>query len=272
MKLPIKSLFACKSPILTATLLSLMATAGAGMGQTPPPDNVVTVEIRMIEAPRAAVNALLPGTAYVLDKEVLRQLQGWVDTKKATILSQAAVSTVSGNAAQIKSVRELIYPSEYVPPGGNNSTPVSGSNVTAKVTTREKAGAAGLIPGSFKTRDLGTLLNVTPSIGADRQWVKIILVPELSQLTPKGFLKHETVSPSGKTEVNQPDIDSWTLTTSVVLKSGTTVLLGVHDPIADGPHPTRDKVVLTLLSAKIHDLTREGPTPDATGGNVRERP
>ena len=102
-----------------ACVALLLATACWGQAPLMPVAGVplsVTCEMRVVEAPRATINNLLPKNAYALKEDVLRQLREMVAQKKAVILAQPRITCVSGNQSQTKSVRELIYKSEYEPP------------------------------------------------------------------------------------------------------------------------------------------------------------
>jgi general secretion pathway protein D len=151
-----------------------------------------------------------------------------VSQKKSTdILSAPKVTTVSGNQAQIRVVQEFIYPSEYSQPsaGGQVITPS--------------------IPSAFKTREIGVLLNVTPTVGADNFTINLTLIPEVSEFL--GFLDYSpgsvkqttqgqtTVGTSGSTsnmttdvpfKVVQPLFASRNVSTSIVIWDGQTVVIG----------------------------------------------
>ena len=226
-----------KFTILTALLSGTVLWVRAQNQQEAPAPTVVTIEVRYIEAPRAEVNTILPNTTYVVKEDVLKVLQEWVYKKKATILAQPRIATISGAQAQVRSVRELIYPTEYEPPTvtTTNATPQAATEKTTTFPT----------PSGFKTRELGVLFNVTHTVGPDGRWINITLIPELSQPSKLGIMKYETLSSVGKTEITQPDICSWNLTTSIVLKSGSTVLLAVHDPVNVEQYTAQENVVLS---------------------------
>ena len=137
--------------------------------------------------------------------------------KKSTdLLSAPRITTISGNAAQIRIVQEFIYPTEYEPPQ------VSENKITPP------------IPSGFKTREVGVLLNVTPQVGADGYTINLTLIPEVSEFL--GFIDY---SPGSVTEtgpsntvttvpfkIQQPLFASRNVTTSVVVWDGQTVVLG----------------------------------------------
>jgi len=74
------------------------------------------------------------------------------------------------------------------------------------------------VPQGFETRDIGILLEVTPSVGSDKETITLTLRPEVSEATPNAF------EFSG--EVKLPKFTTRNLTTNVVIKNGDTIMLG----------------------------------------------
>jgi len=145
--------------------------------------------------------------------------------KSADVLSAPKVTTISGAQAQIRVVQEFIYPSEYSQP-----TVADGSIPTPS------------IPTAFKTREVGVILSVTPTVGADGYTIALTLVPEVS--TFLGMLDYSpdpTIIPDRYTtgtnpqlipggivnyKIWQPLFETRNVTTSVVIWDGQTVVLG----------------------------------------------
>jgi general secretion pathway protein D len=145
--------------------------------------------------------------------------------KKSTdVLSAPKVTTISGSSAQIKVVQEFIYPTEFTQP-----------QVTAAGGGTSGGGAVGVTPSTpsnFKTREIGVLLNVTPTVGADGYTINLTLIPEVSEFL--GFIDYGgpfsiAAGLSALTATNsikQPLFSSRNLTTSIVIWDGQTVVLG----------------------------------------------
>ncbi len=152
-------------------------------------------------------------------------MQALAQKTSTDVLSAPEVTTTSGNAAQIRVVQEFIYPTEYATPA------VSSSAITPA------------IPSSFKTREVGVILNVTPQVGADGYTINLTLIPEVSQFL--GFIDYSpgqsvafinntsNTGASGATGVltaqnivKQPLFASRSIATSVVIWDGQTVVLG----------------------------------------------
>ena len=144
--------------------------------------------------------------------------------KSADVLSAPKVTTISGAQAQIRVVQEFIYPTEYQPPqvvaAGGGSTGGGAVGVTPS------------IPGTFKTREVGVLLNVTPTVGADGYTINLQLIPEVSEFL--GFINYGgpiSVAAGNNVittfnDIKQPLFSSRNLTTSIVIWDGQTVVLG----------------------------------------------
>jgi general secretion pathway protein D len=151
-------------------------------------------------------------------------IQALSQKSSTDILSAPKITTISGAQAQVRVVQEFIYPTEFqqaqvVAAGGGNSG----------------GGAVGVtpsIPSAFKTREVGVLLNVTPTVGADGYTINLTLIPEVSQFL--GFINYGgpiSVAAGNNVittfnDIKQPLFSSENLTTSIVIWDGQTVVLG----------------------------------------------
>jgi len=146
--------------------------------------------------------------------------------KSADVLSAPKVTTISGAQAQIRVVQEFIYPSEYSQP-----------------TVSEGSVPTPSIPTAFKTREVGVILSVTPTVGADGYTINLTLVPEVSAFlgmldySPdpiQGFVRvggggvtpAEAAPVSVSYKIWQPLFETRNVTTTVVIWDGQTVVLG----------------------------------------------
>lgn len=166
----------------------------------------------------SAGNQLATFKGILTDPQFQVVLKALAQKKTADVLSAPKITTKSGVQAQIKVIQEFIYPGEYSEPqvgggGGGNITPT--------------------VPSSFKTREVGVILNVTPTVGQDNYTIDIALTPEVSEFL--GFLDYSpgdvtTTATNGVTRVpykiQQPLFSSRSLATSVVVWDGQTVVLG----------------------------------------------
>ncbi|MDP8263630.1 MAG: hypothetical protein P9M13_10080 [Candidatus Ancaeobacter aquaticus] len=152
----------------------------------------------------------------------------------ANVLSAPKVTTINNQQARIEVVTEVIYPSEFeiTPPTTNNN----GNVITPAV----------VIPSAFTTRDTGIILEVTPSVGADRKTINLTLIPEVSELASwMDYGIPATLNAAGNVIANavpvlQPFFETRNVTTSVIINDGETVVLG--GLIRDTTIRTNDKI------------------------------
>jgi general secretion pathway protein D len=170
----------------------------------------------------ATLAGILDNTAFQVILKALSQ------KTSSDVLSAPKITTVSGQVAQIKVVDEFIYPSEYTEPQVGGGGGIAGGAAAITPT----------IPSAFKTREVGVILNVTPTVGADKYTISLALTPEVSEFL--GFLDYSpgnVTSGSGGSgpsntvtsvpyKIQQPLFSTRSLATSVVIWDGQTVVLG----------------------------------------------
>ena len=134
------------------------------------------------------------------------------ESKKIKTLSSPRITTLNNQMATIKVVDEWIYPTRYEYEIVQFDLNGDGDFNDAGETTFKN------VPKDFMRRDVGILLKVIPSVGADKKTICLSLIPEVSEATADGF------SYSG--DVTLPKFTSRNLSTTVVVSSGDTVVLG----------------------------------------------
>jgi general secretion pathway protein D len=134
------------------------------------------------------------------------------ETKKIKTLSSPRITTLNNQLATIKVVDEWIYPTRYDYEIVQFDLNGDGDFNDAGETTYKN------VPKDFIRRDVGILLRVIPSIGADKKTISLSLIPEVSEATADYF--------SYTGDVKLPKFTSRNLSTTVVVNSGDTVVLG----------------------------------------------
>ena len=134
----------------------------------------------------------------------------------ADLLSAPKVTCRSGVNAQIQVVREIIYPTEF-----EVSEPViSDAGLVSPPT---------VTPGSFETREVGVLLNVTPTVAQDGYTIDLVMQPEVSELADWIQYGSSITMPNGSTftyNIPQPVFASRNVSTTIVIWDGETVVMG----------------------------------------------
>jgi type II secretory pathway component GspD/PulD (secretin) len=127
-------------------------------------------------------------------------------------LSAPRITTLNNQTATIEIVDEYIYPTRYeaslVQYDINGDGDFDDAGETEWVN----------VPQDFVTRNVGILLHVKPSVGADKNSITLALTPEVSEDAGTSFTYSGGVS--------IPNFTTRNLSTSVMVKNGETVVLG----------------------------------------------
>lgn len=161
----------------------------------------------------------------------------WI-AQEGDLLHTMSVITQSGLAAESKQVEEIIYPTEF--------------EVDPALDPRDKDGARVLPivrPTHLETREVGYVLNATPTVSPDGKHIDVTLVAEHSWMEESIDIG-PNIDGSGfgsiEVEIEQPIFSSHSTTTSVRLRNGEPVVLGGL-PTKDG-----DATRYMILSASLY--------------------
>jgi len=155
------------------------------------------------------LQGVLSGTQYSTVLHALMQ------NKKTKTLSAPRVTTLNNQTAAIKIVTEFVYPTRYEATVERKDLNSDGDFIDVVSGVRETRFINA--PQDFVTKDLGILLNVTPSVGHDLRTITLALKPEVSE--------KKTDDTFGGS-VSLPRFTARNLETSVVIEDGQTVMLG----------------------------------------------
>jgi len=133
-------------------------------------------------------------------------------------VSSATVLTKAGNEAVVRSVREVLYPSELDMDGSQR-----GSGITSG------GGVGALMPCHFEMREVGMILQVLPESAPDNgSLIKLLLNPQW--VTLDGWESYPVDLAAGWTHrtlsFRQPVFGVTSFQTQVTVANGETVLLG----------------------------------------------
>ncbi|MBU0679779.1 MAG: hypothetical protein KJ626_16885 [Verrucomicrobia bacterium] len=175
-----------------------------------------------------ALGGLMSISSILTNPELNLIIHALDQSGNSDVLSAPRVTTRSGVNATIEVVQEIIYPTEF------EVTEPTISASTSIVTTDGGATGGGLVtpptvtPGSFETRQVGVILNVTPTVGPDGYTIDLTLAPEVAELI--GWLQYgSSITAGGQSftyNIPQPIFESRNVTTSIVIWDGQTVVMG----------------------------------------------
>lgn len=174
-----------------------------------------------------SISSVLTGPQVTMILHALEQRSG------SNLLSAPKVTTRTGSNAEIKVVRELIYPTDY------EITPAQ----TLGTTGAQSFSPAFVTPTGFEERDLGVVLNVTPTVGPDNYTIDLIMMPQVTELYE--WINYGSKMSDGRgglvdMDLHQPIFHSRTITTSISIWDGQTVVMG--GLITEAQETTEDKV------------------------------
>jgi len=136
----------------------------------------------------------------------------------ADVLSSPRVTTKNNEQATIKVIEEIRYPQAYE---ANQIQTYGGIGANgAAVVNAQPINVTVFTPADFQTREVGVILNVTPTIGPDGYTIDLTLVPEVSELTEW----HDYGTQNGL-NASQPFFSTRTVTSKLVVWDGETVVL-----------------------------------------------
>lgn len=218
----------------------------------------------------SALDALLAGATGGTANTVMTitgvltnpQVQLFIDALSqkglTNLLSAPRVTTTSGESAKILVTREFIYPSAFTDPVVSTGTSSSTGGTGA-------VAIAGPSPSAFSTREIGVILDVKPSVSSDTYTINMTLSPEVVDF--EGFVNYTTSAVAGDTVATftlpQPVFNKRTLTTSVIIWDGQTIMLG--GLIRESQSKVDDKVpflgdipmIGRLFRSKIDSTTKQ---------------
>ncbi len=169
----------------------------------------VTITMRLLAFPEKELDVIERQAAGPLTDADWIQL--WKEGKGNT-LAVSSMKTGDGINAIIECVEEMIYPTEL-------------DLVEEKLTPE---GSDGLVYGGFETREVGAILNVTPTVSEDWNTLHLVILPE--KAVAKGANPDQPESAKPMT----PVFHSMNLTSTLVIENGQTLVAGQSTDAATG--------------------------------------
>jgi len=168
--------------------------------------------------------------------------------KSFDLLSEPTVYTKSGEQGVLEAVRVFPYPISFDPPQIVTSTTTATSSIILITLTPPIVIAT--TPTDFKRRNVGVRLVIKPQVTADNKTVDLSLFPEVTDF--EGFINYGSeifiANPDSSRSllstnvINQPVFNTRRINTKVLIRDGSTVVLG--GLIRDDVQTINDKVPL----------------------------
>ncbi len=235
-----------RSVVMAACWLALSGVPQAETGtppvdpfaSTPPSDAVVEnpgdptrlirVQVEFIDVSHEQLTELLCGTQVAAnDDELRKQVGQLVKAGKATIVETLLCVAKDRKKGTTESIEEMIYPTEYEPPqlpcGGSNTSKAAADKANPQDT------ATGPSPSAWETRNVGSTMEIEPTLGDDKQIINLRLIPEIVYHVGNTVWA-EWKDEYGNKPIQMPTFYTLRVNTSVVLGVGQTLMMAALSP------------------------------------------
>lgn len=214
---------------------------GIAAGQQDLPKQI-RVSLQFIEVPHPVLTEMLgdketSGQA-LHDKALALSTEG-----KAKILETCMVVCRNGQKTTLESIREEIYPTAYAPPQLPCGNP---SNV--RLASDPPISPFFRTPTAFDTRNTGVTFEVESTVTLNG--INLRLSPEIvTPLRLETWMEH--VDQWGDGSIRMPIYESWSVSTSINVKSGKFELVAAITPKQNAPIPAMSRKILVFVRADI---------------------
>jgi Flp pilus assembly secretin CpaC len=213
----------------------------------------ILVEMQIVAIPRDIATPLIRD---LMEKEKIEaaylRIQELLEKKTAKLIGWPMVTTQSGQRGVIEAIQEFRYATEYSPgvvdfyvPEGAGAAVGPYKKLPPEIDQTQFNGT----PTAFETRNIGVTFEVQPTLSADEKTIAMTIVPQhirLNKMTKSTVEKEKTHE---KIVVEQPEFDTMKTYTTLTVKSGERILMGVY-PTSEPP----DHMELFILHAEVRKV------------------
>ncbi len=204
---------------------------------------MVRIQVEFIEVSQQTMTDLLYSPRKSANDTDLRdKLQEFQKKGAAKMLESQLVTARSGEKATSEAIHEFIYPTEYDPPAEPSTE--KGKTIPAAFPVNPAT------PTAFETRNVGSTLEVEPTIGEDSNFINIRFVPELVYHTGN-VVWTEVTKDKDVYKIQMPSFYTIRLNSAVTLARGQPFLVGAVSPKDDKGDTDSSKKVLIFLRADV---------------------
>lgn len=221
------------------------------------------VQVELIEMSHDLLTELLymsrPESA---DAGMLRDVvQARVKKGDATMLETMICTARSGEKATTESISEYIYPTEYEKGQVPNSVSISVNGATTTVEDGKTTGPLEIgklvsppTPSGFETRNLGSTLEIEPTLGGNNRIIDLRFAPDCVWHTGDTYFMEEKDSLGNVTKIQMPVMYSIRTTTALTLLDGQYQMPCVLTPKDEKGNADRSKKVMLFVKCDVMEV------------------
>ncbi len=240
-------------PFLSAAVLLTSITMGTRAQEADPAfdplgvhthlPKLIRTQVEFIEVPHTTLTRLLSQPDTSTNHTRLRAILADLAARgEATVVETLLVTARSGQKATSESIQESIYPTEYEPPEmWNRPDPNARDEAGAQIAIGQ---TIGYTPSAFETRNVGSTLEIEPTLDESSTIIDLRFVPEITYHTGNETWA-EWIDERGDASVRMPTFYTLRINTSLTLMAGQPLLAAALSPKnEDGvTDPTRKLMV-----------------------------
>jgi Flp pilus assembly secretin CpaC len=232
---------------------------GGAASDTANMEKQLRIQVEWIELTHEDFTALMEN-ADSLDAKALKssndgplrsKLKKMIEEEDAEIIDTAVVMARSGQRAKVESIREMIYPTEYIPARSVEQDEAEPESDEEEDDETNGHGAVLPTPSKFETRNVGTTLEVDPVLGADERTIDLSLSPEI--VYHAGYEDYGVyVEEESEVVAKMPIFYTMKVTTQVTVIDGEYCFVGVQSPLdMEDDRSAREQKVMVFIKADV---------------------
>ena len=220
----------------------------------------VEIDTRFVETGRAALEAVGYFDTNRVDAAVLQERL--MARKDAKLLESVRVVTRSGEEAITKHVKEIIYPTDYDVQLSRNAAATNAAARLLATVEPQPFMLSNCEPQSFMMREVGTIVDVTPTLTDDGSLVDIELDAQLvgePEWKDYGAKAKWRGAATYDLPMEQPFFPvRASVDTKVSVRPGRTLVFG---GVTDSRRANEDKFVLVFVTVRLVDCEGDAYVP-----------
>lgn len=207
---------------------------------------MVHVQVEWIELPHETLTEFLlyHPLKTAAATEMRMELQKLVKAGTAKVLETQLLVARSGEKAAAESIAEFIFPTEY-----HETTTAKYEKEGGKLVEVMRDHQGGVIPTSFETRNIGSILEIEPTLGEANKIIDLRLAPDLSWQTGRTLWQEKKDEHGSIIKVEMPEIYTIRATIALTLRDGIHGLAGAFSPKDQNGRIDLSRKVLMIVKA-----------------------
>ena len=213
----------------------------------------IRVQVEYIDLSHEQLTELMFGDkAPANDTELRKQVAQLVKDGKAAIVETMLCTARSGQKATTESIEEIIYPTEYEPAvlPADTEPDEKDKDDAAKPDDARRTSASGPTPTAFETRNVGSTLEIEPTLSEDARIIDLRFIPEIVYHVGNTIWA-EWKGEHGNSPIQMPTFYTLRLNTAVTLADGQPMLVATQSPKNKDGVPDFTRKLMVFVKADV---------------------